>query len=198
MKKLFLVITVLAFGISTTFAQVPEKAEDAKPIKAGEKVPTTKITSLEGEETSLEAIAKDKKSIVLFYRGGWCPYCNKHLSAIGESKDEIAELGYQIIGISPDAPSKLKKSVAKNKLDYELFSDSKGELITALGIAFKAPKKYGKMLLKYSENGNEDLLPVPTLLVVNTDGTVQYVYSNADYKTRMTADELLEVLNTLK
>ena len=78
---------------------------------------------------------------MVFYRGGWCPYCNRHLSAIGQSKDEILNLGYQIIAISPDSSEELKKSVDKNELAYDLYSDSEGKLITEMGIAFQAPKK---------------------------------------------------------
>ena len=63
-----------------------------------------------------------------------------------EAKEEILNLGYQIIAISTDSPAELKKSVEKNELSYDLYSDSEGKLITEMGIAFQAPGKYSSML----------------------------------------------------
>ena len=109
MKKIIVSISIFLIAFTTSFAQVADKAEDVTPLKVGDKVPATEITSLDNTKTSLQEIAKRKPTVVLFYRGGWCPYCNKHLAAVGESKDKILALGYQIIGISPDSPEELKK-----------------------------------------------------------------------------------------
>ena len=196
MKKSILIslfITLSFYG----FAQLPENPEDVSPIKVTEKIPAIEITSIEDEPVLLTDIITEKKSILLFYRGGWCPYCNKHLSAVGELKDEINVLGYQIIGVSPDTPEKLKKSIAKNELDYALYSDSKGKLMTAMGIAFQAPNWYKNKLLKYSNDENMGLLPVPSLFVLDTDGTILYEYVNPNYKKRISEEELLEVLKGL-
>ena len=92
----------------------------------------------------------------------------------------------------------MNKSVAKNKLSYDLYSDADGSLMTAMGIAFKAPKKYSNMLSKYSGDQNSELLPVPSLFVVGMDGKIIYEYVNADYKTRMSPKELIKKLESLR
>ena len=198
MKKIIVSISIFLIAFTTSFAQVADKAENVTPLKVGDKVPATEITSLDNTKTSLQEIAKSKPTVVLFYRGGWCPYCNKHLAAVGESKDKILALGYQIIGISPDSPEELKKSVAKNELSYDLYSDADGSLMTAMGIAFKAPGKYSNMLSKYSGDQNSELLPVPSLFLVGENGNIIYEYVNADYKTRLSPEELIKKLESIR
>ncbi|UMB54382.1 AhpC/TSA family protein [Lutibacter sp. A64] len=198
MKKLVLSISMFLIIITTGFAQVAENAEDVTPLKVGDKVPTIKLTSLENIQVSLEDIVKTKPTVLLFYRGGWCPYCNKHLAAVGQSKSEILELGYKIVGISPDSPTELKESISKNELSYDLYSDADGSLIKSMGIAYKAPEKYSNMLLKYSGDKNSGILPVPSLFVIGVDGKILYEYVNPDYKTRMSPEELIKQLKSLK
>ena len=198
MKKIILSISIFLIAFTTSFAQVAKNAEDVTPLKVGEKVPTVELTSLDNTKVSLQEIVKNKPAVVIFYRGGWCPYCNRHLAAVGQSKDEILALGYQIIGISPDTPEGLKKSIAKNELDYDLYSDGDASLMKAMGIAFEAPKKYSNMLLKHSGDKNADVLPVPSLFLVGVDGKIIYEYVNADYKTRLSPEELIKKLESLR
>ena len=89
MKKLVFTIAITLITISNSFAQYPDKAEDISPLLISEKIPEVNISNLNGEKNSLNEILKEKRSILVFYRGGWCPYCNTHLSAIGEAKEEI-------------------------------------------------------------------------------------------------------------
>jgi len=194
MKKIFLTTTFILSIIISGFSQIPENAEDVSPLKVGEKIPSIEVISNNGEQTNILTILKEKPSVVIFYRGGWCPFCNKHLEAIGQSEEEIVKLGYQIIAISPDAPKKQEKTIAKNDLKYSLYSDSNGKLITAMGIAFKAPKKYKSMLERYSDNKNDGFLPVPSLFIVDTHGKILYEYVNADYKNRISAEFLIKLL----
>jgi len=133
-----------------------------------------------------------------FYRGGWCPYCNIHLSEIQEVESEILKLGYQIVAISPDSYKNLDISGEKNKLNYSLYSDGEEKLSKVIGIAFKAPEKYDCMLYDSSGGINEVFLPVPSVFVIGTDGEILFEYINPDYKTRLSADFLVTVLKNLK
>jgi len=194
MKKILLTTALILSIIISGFSQIPENAEAVNPLKVGDKIPSVELTSVEGKQINTLDIVKDKPSVVIFYRGGWCPFCNKHLEAIGQSKEEILKLGYQIIAISPDSPEKLNKTAGKNDLSYDLYSDSDGKLMTEMGIAFQAPKRYKGMLEKYSDDKNSGLLPVPSLFIINTKGQILYSYVNADYKNRIDAEFLINLL----
>ena len=197
MRTIPFIVLILCFGLNNGVAQVPENPEDISPLLISEKVPDASVQSIEGESVSIVELLKEKKSVLLFYRGGWCPYCNAHLSAVGESEQEILALGYQIIAIAPDSPAQLKATVEKQKLNYKLYSDASGALIKTMGLAFKAPERYEKRLDNYSDGINPGILPVPSLFVVDTDGTIIFEYINPDYKYRISSGMLLAILNQL-
>lgn len=194
MKKVAaLVLFSLAFNSQ---AQIAEKAEDVSPLLIGEKIPNVELATIDGTKIETDKILS-KKTVVIVYRGGWCPYCNSQLSDMQEIESDILGLGYQIVAISPDSPKFLKETESKDKLNYALYSDSEGTFSKAVGIAFAAPEKYGKMLGKYSDDKNTSFLPVPTVYVLNEKQEVQFMYINPDYKNRLKGALLVAVLKNL-
>ncbi len=194
-SKFFLFLGFTTFLAS---AQLPEKAEDISPLLIGEKIPDTLVKAPDGNDHRILKLFSQKPTVLLFYRGGWCPYCNAHLAEIQEAEDEIVELGYQIIGISPDSPDNLKATDEKNKLNYSLYSDGDGRLTKAIGIAFKAPERSAARLFEYSNGMNEGYLPVPSVFIVDTSGNIEFEYINPDYKNHVSAGLLMAVLKQLK
>lgn len=195
--KISLLLTLCLSITSIAFAQLPEKAEDISPLLIGETIPDEAVTTVDGQTVNLHKLLKEKPTVLIFYRGGWCPYCNHHLAEVGQAEAEILKLGYQIIAVSPDDVKHLQATEEKNKLNYQLLSDSKGLLTKATGIAFKAPERYGKMLVEYSSGDNAGFLPVPAVFVLNTKGEILFEYINPNYKERMPGDLLLAVLKSL-
>ena len=197
MKKHFILLALIGVIGFQSYAQVADKAADISPLLIGEVFPDILLKSQEASEHSILSILSKKPTVILFYRGGWCPYCSAHLADIQEAESEIIKLGYQIVAISPDTPQNLTITDDKNKINYSLYSDSDGKLIKAIGIAFKAPEKYGQMLSEKSGGFNEGFLPVPSAFVVNTSGKILFEYINPDYKTRLSSSLLLAVLKNL-
>ena len=191
MKKIITLI-VLVFS-SSIFAQIADKAEDISPLLIGEKIPTLILENSNGEKVSTDKIF-NKKTVLVIYRGGWCPYCNSQLSEMQEIENQIIELGYNVVAISPDAPSFLKQTEDKKELKYQLYSDSDGKFSEALGIAFKKDKP---KLDKYSEGKNPGFLPVPTVYVINEKQKIDFLYINPDYSVRLSGKLLLAVLKNL-
>lgn len=199
MKSSYLFLALFFFlGTSTVFAQLPEKAEDVSPLLNGEIMPDLQLTNIEGKKVSFLSEVKDKPSVVIFYRGGWCPYCNQHLAELGQREQEMLDKGFQVIAISPDAINGLSKTIDKNELKYTLLSDASGDFSKAVGIAFKAPERYGKRLFQVSDGENKGFLPVPAVFVLDKEGTILFEYINPNYKTRMSADLLMAVLDNLE
>ena len=191
MKKIITLI-VLVFS-SSIFAQIADKAEDISPLLIGEKIPTLILENSNGEKVSTDKIF-NKKTVLVIYRGGWCPYCNSQLSEMQEIENQIIELGYNVVAISPDAPSFLKQTEDKKELKYQLYSDSDGKFSEALGIAFKKDKP---KLDKYSEGKNPGFLPVPTVYIINEKQKIDFLYINPDYSVRLSGKLLLAVLKNL-
>lgn len=179
-------------------SMLPATPEKICPLLIGEKIPDVNLKTPQSASVNLLNRISEKPTVLIFYRGGWCPYCNRHLAAIGEAEAEVLKLGYQIIAISPDHHSKLAATMDKQKLNYELLSDSAGVLAQAVGIAFQVPKNYTKTIAEASMMQNEGALPVPALFVVDTKGVIQFEFINPDFKTRISSKLLLAVLEGLK
>lgn len=177
---------------------IPDKATDISPLLIGEQIPEVQLRTMTDETVSLKNITQSKPSVLIFYRGGWCPYCNLYMAELQSIEKNILKLGYQIIAISPDSPENLRKSVGKHTLNYKLFSDADMKVAQAFGIAFAIPENSQERLKNTSEGKNPGQLPVPSVFVINQQGEILFEYINPDYKKRMKAGLLLSVLKELK
>ncbi|HEY4197287.1 MAG TPA: peroxiredoxin-like family protein, partial [Mucilaginibacter sp.] len=155
----------------TTHAGYPNKPTDISPLLIGETIPTVNIPDANGKSFDLNAQAAKKPTILIFYRGGWCPFCNKELAGIQSAQANLVKMGYQIIAISTDSPENLTKSIGKHQLSYMLLSDSDLGISKQFGIAFKAPAAYDKTITEGSAGKNVDkLLPVPSVFILDKKG----------------------------
>jgi peroxiredoxin len=191
MKKFILILLFLFTGVVNS--QIADSAENISPLLIGEKIPNVVLHDSNGNEINTNKILS-KKTVLIVYRGGWCPYCNSQLADMQEIEDEILALGYQVVAISPDAPSFLKQTLDKKELHYQLYSDSEGVFSQAIGIAFQREKP---KLDKYSEGKNPGFLPVPTVYVINDTKEIEFLYINHNYSKRLEGKVLLAVLKSL-
>ncbi|MFD0993597.1 peroxiredoxin-like family protein [Tenacibaculum geojense] len=193
--KQFLSILAITLAFQVTTAQIANSAEEISPLLVGEKIPATTVTNSKGKEISTSDIFKQQKTVLVVYRGGWCPYCNRQLEGLQKIEDELLTSGYQIIAVSPD---KVSKDANKFSSKYELISDSSTQLIQNLGIAFKAPEKYGDMLGKASGGKNKSALPAPSVFIINKEGVILYEYISPDYKNRIDTKLLLATAKAIQ
>ncbi len=179
---------------------VAVSAEQAKPLSVGAKVPAVSLKTLDGQTADLADLIEEKPTVIVFYRGGWCPYCNTQLGRLKEIEQQILDTGWQIIAISPDRPQKLSESIIKHQMKYTLFSDSKMEASKKFGIAFKVDdatiekyKGYG-IDLDDASGENHHLLPIPAVFLIGADGIIKFTYANPDYKVRLDPQVLLSTV----
>lgn len=185
-------------------AMVHESAEAVKPLQPGAHVPKVSLKTVKGESTKLADVLNGKPAVVVFYRGGWCPYCNTHLSELSQIRNTLNQQGVQLVAISPDMPEKLAETTKSEELSYTLLSDSDYSAMTAFGVAFgvddetdKKLKGYGIDLVAWS-GSDKKILPVPSVFVVDGEGVIKYTYANPDYKVRLSGEEVLKAVGSLK
>lgn len=169
-----------------------------KPLMIGQPIPAGSLKTAEGKPFDLQSAAKKQPLAIIYYRGGWCPYCNVQLGQLQTIDPELQKLGYRIIAISADKPSKIKESLDAGEMTYTLLSDASMETAQAFGIAFEVDKPMIELLTSYkidiedASGEKHHLLPVPSVFLVGTDGIIDFSYSNPDYKTRLAPEVFLE------
>ena len=178
---------------------IPQKPEDISPLLNGETIPMVTLTDVSGKSFDLNKAVAEKPAILIFYRGGWCPFCSKQLSGLQEIAPELEEQGYQLLAISTDKPEGLVQSAVKEELSYTLLSDANLNVSKQFGIAYKAPKGYWEMLPKTTGGMNTDLLlPVPSIFILDREGVIRFEYINPDFKQRLSPKMLMAVSQSIQ
>ncbi|WP_421775427.1 peroxiredoxin-like family protein [Gracilimonas sp.] len=172
-------------------------ANEVSPLLISSEIPDVAVKNIKGETISLRDKVSEQPSILVFYRGGWCPYCSRHLADLKKIEEDLYEIGYQVLAISPDRPEKLKATLNENELGYTLLSDSPMNATKAFGLAFKVDtetvERYKSIGIDLEGDSGYDhhLLPAPAVYIVNTEGKVRFNYVNPNYKERIDGDVLL-------
>lgn len=194
------VLGILCFWCSSSvLAQVPKNAEDICPLLMGESIPKATLQDSEGKQIELGKLLSNKPTVLVFYRGGWCPYCNVQLSGLVKIEKDILDLGYQIIAISPDDYRNLQTTESKDSIKYTLLSDPDTKFIQQMGIGFKTPLMLkGFIATKGQKGETSEIMPVPTVMIVDEKGKILFEYINPNYKERISGEMLLAVLKTIK
>jgi len=188
-----LLVTARLFGADA----LPLAPEQINPLPAGSAAPAPVLTAADGSPFDLAQAFAEKPTVLIFYRGGWCPFCNRHLAALAEIELELRSLGFQLIGITPDTPDKLAPTAKENRVHYRLLSDRGMRAAGAYRVAFRLPPEAGK---DYRENGIElppapdgdgFWQPVPAAFLVGRDHKIHFVYSNPDPENAIAVADLL-------
>jgi len=111
-------------------------------LNAGDKAPDFLLKDQNDKEVNLEN-HKGKKTLVYFYPKADTPGCTKQACNVRDASSELADLGVDVIGISPDAPGKQKKFDDKYGLGFTLLSDQDNKVAKAYG-AWGEKSMYGK------------------------------------------------------
>lgn len=194
--------TDTASEMKSTSVNYAEEAAGVTPILTGTRIPDVSVRNIDGDSVNLRNLISRDPTVLIFYRGGWCPYCNKHMAELQQVEERLVDMGYQILAVSPDRPEKLKESISKHDLSYTLLSDSPMIASSAFGLAFKVDqktlKRYDQIGIDLEESSGYDhhLLPVPAVFLVDTEGMIRFKYVNPDYKVRVKSKVLLAAAET--
>lgn len=111
-------------------------------LDSGEKAPNFKLTDQDEKQVKLEDF-KRKKLLVYFYPKADTPGCTKQSCNVRDAREELADLGVEVVGISPDTPAKQKKFDDKHGLGFSLLSDQDNTIAKTYG-AWGEKSMYGK------------------------------------------------------
>ncbi|MFF4258953.1 thioredoxin-dependent thiol peroxidase [Streptomyces sp. NPDC001663] len=111
-------------------------------LQPGDVAPDFTLPDADGNDVSLSA-HKGRKVIVYFYPAALTPGCTKQACDFTDNLELLTGAGYDVIGISPDAPEKLAKFRDKESLKITLAGDPEKTVIETYG-AYGEKKNYGK------------------------------------------------------
>ncbi|MFI9389049.1 peroxiredoxin-like family protein [Kutzneria sp. NPDC052558] len=176
-------------------------AEVAKP---GSAMPDGDLLDAHGTPTTLTAATAGKPAVVVFYRGGWCPYCNLALRAYQqELVPALESRGAALVAVSPQKPDGSLSAQEANELNYAVLSDPGNQIAGQLGIltapsdgARESQLAMGLDLTAVNADGTTTL-PMPTTVVLDAEGVIRWIDVHPNYTTRSEVSDILAALDSI-
>ncbi len=196
-----LLLALVAIVATASIAASPDDPSKVKPLTVGTAAPAFTVREADGKPFHFEPGKLARPVMFIFYRGGWCPYCNAHLKDLRSTVPQVAAMGIDVLFLSTDRPEILSGSL-KEPVDYHLLSDNEVNAARAFGVAFRMDdatyakyKTYG-LDLEESQGAKHHELPVPAVFIVDRFGSIRFAHTNADYTQRLPAQQVLDAART--
>ncbi|PIW99011.1 MAG: alkyl hydroperoxide reductase [Ignavibacteria bacterium CG_4_8_14_3_um_filter_37_9] len=179
--------------------------KEAKGLQVGETVKDFSAVDLHDSTFTLSEALKKGPVVVIFYRGQWCPVCNKHLSHLQDSLQLIYEKGATVIAVSPEQSEFLKRTAEKTHASFSLLYDEGYKISDLFDVTFKPDTMttimYNTLLsanLKKANTDDSQRLPIPATFIIGTDGKIVWRHFDPDYKKRSTTKQIIENIPSSK
>ncbi len=185
-------------------ADLAAKKTPEAVTEVGTALPDADLLDPHGAPTTFYKVVTDRLSVVVFYRGAWCPYCNIALKTYQAALvPELARRDVGLVAISPQAPDGSLSMAEKNELTFAVLSDPGNQLAKAAGI-LTAPSdevraaqlQLGLDLTAVNADGAVTV-PMPTTVIVDNDHVVRWIDVHPDYTTRSEPDQILGAVHSL-
>jgi peroxiredoxin len=167
-------------------------------LKVGNTAPDFSGIDQSGTQIMLGESLKSGPVVLIFFRGSWCPYCNRHLSQLQDSLSLIIEKGASVITVSPQLSEYAEKTIDKTGATFSILHDKDYKIMDDYHVSFQLDEKTIRRYSRFNldeVNGNEDnMLPVPATFIIDKDGKIVYIQYDPDYKNRSTVAEILNYL----
>ncbi|MDQ1681651.1 MAG: thioredoxin-dependent peroxiredoxin [Frankiaceae bacterium] len=138
----------------------------ADRLAAGDLAPEFTLPDADGAPVSLSSY-RGKRVLLFAYPAAMTPGCTKEACDFRDAGAVLADAGYAVLGISPDAPAKLAKFRDAYSLPYPLVADTDKQVLTAYG-AYGQKSLYGKLVTGV----------IRSTFVIGADGLIEQAFYN--------------------
>jgi peroxiredoxin len=172
-------------------------------VAPGEQAPDPQVADGDGQPVKLLSGAGPRGALLVFYRGGWCPFCNAQIHALTRAFDEFRRRGVSPIAISVDRPEEAARTRASYSIPFPVLSDPDLAAHRAWRVVHEVgSEEYGRLAsfgidLERASGRQHHAIAVPALFVVDASGVVRWGHADPDYKVRPSIAQLLAVLDRL-
>lgn len=170
-------------------------------IPAGSMAPDATLASIEDGETTLSDLWADQNVMLIFYRGGWCPYCNAQIRDITVNYSKFQDRSVLPVLVSVDEPDASALLTATYEVPFPVMSDSDLDAHQAYNVVLKVTEEeYQARLARgvdmeaYSGQDHH-VMAVPSTFLIKQGGHLAWSHVDVDFRTRPSAAQLLAVVD---
>ncbi len=196
-----ILIGLLVFIFSTTVFSA-----NTSGIEVGDIAPQIALKDIDGKAFDLRESLQYGPVVLVFYRGGWCPYCNRQLKQLQtEIVPKLSSYNAKLVAISVDKIDEIEKTKKKASLGMTLISDSMAAVVKQYRVVnqtsdslVKTYKEQYNIDLERSSGQKHHIIAIPSLFTISQDGRVAFAYVNEDYTVRAQSRDILSSLSNFK
>jgi peroxiredoxin len=210
MKSLMLIISLVTIiGSGQILSQQSKyqkfgvETSESKPsgLEVGQEAPDFSLKDQGGNTFHLASAIEDAPVVVFFYRGYWCPVCNKYLNRYADSLSMVTERGAKVIAITPESYENIERTRSKTGVNVRVLSDKNQQIMKKYKVAFHVSDAYQQKIQKMlsadiarTNNQKEAQLPVPATYIINSEQEIVARQFDVNYKNRASVSWMLENL----
>jgi peroxiredoxin len=176
----------------------------ARACKKGDRAPTFALIDVAGLTVSSQALLDYGPLAVVFYRGGWCPYCNLELRAYQDMVQAIEDQRGTLVAISPETPDHMVTTRDANALTMQFLHDAGNRVARSFGLVYEIPEPLREpylqlgadLALRHGDGRWE--LPIPATYVIDRTGRITLAYVNVDFRERLEPEAVVAELARLR
>ena len=175
-----------------------------RALKPGLFAPDFMLPDPNGRLFRLHSLLSRGPVVLVFYRGGWCPYCNLHLRGFQRALPELEKFGARVVAVSPQLPDNSLTTQEKNQLTFLVLSDVGNKVASRFGIVYQLSeqlqelyRQFGHPLDVFNGPDGEQHLPLPATFLIGRDGRIRLTHVDADYTHRLDPDDVVAKLSKL-
>jgi peroxiredoxin len=184
-------------GLAATIERLRMLQIAEHSLGAGEVLPDFALPDVSGRVVTSDELLDRGPLVLAFFRGGWCPYCDRTLKALEAARSAIEATGAVLAGVAPITPAELARIAAEKGLSFPLLGDTGGALSRLCGLLYAMTPA---QVAYYGGRRGIDVaarsagvgwaVPVPATYVVARDGTVTFAFADPDWARRAEPAEL--------
>jgi len=131
-------------------------------------------------------------SILLFFRGNWCPLCMAQIKEISAQYKEISQRGAKVRLISPQSHKQTRALAKRFDVDMDFLVDKDLKAAKQLGLFSRFGTPMGMQALGY---GSDTVLP--TVIITDDKGKIIFLDETDNYRVRPEPSTFISVLDGL-
>jgi peroxiredoxin len=174
--------------------------------RVGSSFPQFALPDSQGNDQTLWGLLEGGPVVMVFYRGGWCPFCSLALRAYQRYViPELTELGGRLVAVSAEVSDNSLTTREVNQLTFTVLSDVGNQLARQLNLTYPVSKEY----IEHLDETNRDLRKIngvdddslelahPATYVIDSTGMIRFADVHPDYRFRTEPSDILDALRAI-
>jgi peroxiredoxin len=175
-----------------------------RALQVGQQAPDFTLPDQHGKDVSLHEALSRGPVVLIFFRGGWCPFCTITLRAMNRAVSELKRAGAVLLAVSPQTKANSLDTAERNALRFPLLSDNANAVSKRYGLVWKLSEEQRAWYQRIGHdlpriNGAPGWeLPVGAGFVIAPDGHVTVAHVDPRLTSRLEPEEALEAVKALQ